>query len=933
MAPPTASAATTQAADTFQRTLASGWGSADTGGAWTLCSTCSSLYSVGSGAGWVTLAAAKGTEAALRDYASTNTELAVVASVDRVADGGGSYISVIVRGTRADGYLGSLSLKPTGAVALSIERTAASATTTLVSGSLPTGTFTAGAKLSIRMQAVGTGPTALRLKVWKAGAAEPAGWTLSTTDATSALQKAGSFSLWTYLSRTATNGPARFSFDDVAVGAPPSDGGGTTTTPPPTTTTPPPITTTPPPTTTTTGARLPVSYSLSTLTGTIRYVSPAGSDSTGTGSLAAPYRTLTKAEAVSANGDSIVLRGGTYPIASNTTYVDRSGLTIIAYPGETPVFDGSLPAPTATTAEGVLRHFSYQPIPAGLPDGIPLGNLPAATFSGSSPTGMTAERGWRCLSGSTYATPAPSTADPDGCPGTAILITGHYPDQVWLDGVALQQVADKARVKAGTFWLSRTSATDAAPAVTSLYLHSTDAADMSKVRVSSSKGTFLAFAADKTRLIGVRIQRHSPGGSHYAVAVGGAVDDFVMRDVVLDSNHGINIKVAGGDNSDGSRLVRRPTFERISVTRSTFMGFGVINTDDMALVNSQFRWLNTQQEFRRGPVSGAMKAGKTSRMVVTDSLFQDVWGQTLWWDQSNYDVTVARNRFVNNSHSSVFFEIGHGLTLVNNHIQGPAVGPGEEGHSTVRIAGSSGVRIVNNTILGGPIGLGIFADPRSKRYDSNGDGAPDRYCSEHTVRYGLGGDAKAACNSPYPSDFNRSHPGAYAPSGVNQTPGMNWMPEISMVINNVIANQAPAMASGWTPCGGRTPLCVYGYLNSPKIDVGLRTIFPSGSVIDGNVYQTSGTQIAWLNSPGSLASTGTFRAADLAALKGPSGFGSAYYGKSVEAHGRSGTGYVNSDGTPTSALTAIAGQAAPVPTDAKINRYVPAGSRSFGYLG
>ena len=43
------------------------------------------------------------------------------------------------------------------------------------------------------------------------------------------------------------------------------------------------------------------------------------------------------------------------------------------------------------------------------------------------------------------------------------------------------------------------------------------------------------------------------------------------------------------------------------------------------------------------------------------------------------------------------------------------------------------------------------------------------------------------------------------------------------------------MSDGWTPCGGRIPLCVYGYLNSPTIDVALNSIFSSSAVIDGKL--------------------------------------------------------------------------------------------------
>jgi len=130
----------------------------------------------------------------------------------------------------------------------------------------------------------------------------------------------------------------------------------------------------------------------------VRYISPSGSDTTGTGTLAAPYATLNKARTSSAVNDSIVVRGGTYTIPVTTNYYFSKAVTIIAYPGEIPVFDGSIAAPSTVTTEGSLVFFSYQPMKAAEGGGMNIGNLETATFSTSGPTGKALLRGWRYLS-------------------------------------------------------------------------------------------------------------------------------------------------------------------------------------------------------------------------------------------------------------------------------------------------------------------------------------------------------------------------------------------------------------------------------------------------------------------------------------------------------------------------------------------------------
>ncbi len=61
------------------------------------------------------------------------------------------------------------------------------------------------------------------------------------------------------------------------------------------------------------------------------FVATTGSDTSGTGSLAAPYATLARALAAAAAGDTVTLRGGTY---TGGVRIDVPGITIQSQPGE-----------------------------------------------------------------------------------------------------------------------------------------------------------------------------------------------------------------------------------------------------------------------------------------------------------------------------------------------------------------------------------------------------------------------------------------------------------------------------------------------------------------------------------------------------------------------------------------------------------------------
>ncbi len=99
---------------------------------------------------------------------------------------------------------------------------------------------------------------------------------------------------------------------------------------------------------------LPLSASAATY-----YVAPTGSDTTGTGTMAAPFASWARAQTAAAAGDTVYFRGGTYAYTDATStcngntkgtvdavVLSKSGtsgnpIKYWAYPGETPIFDFS----------------------------------------------------------------------------------------------------------------------------------------------------------------------------------------------------------------------------------------------------------------------------------------------------------------------------------------------------------------------------------------------------------------------------------------------------------------------------------------------------------------------------------------------------------------------------------------------------------------
>jgi PKD repeat protein len=212
----TAPGGTPFASDQFARTVANGLGTADVGGVWRLTGT-TSLFSVASGVASLKLNAGT-TLAAILPPTSTDTDFAFNVSSDRIATGGGLYLTSTGRrvGTNNE-YRLRFQLTTGAKISTYLSRTVAGAETALTTAvNLPNLTYVPGQVLTARFQVVGTNPTTLRSKIWVAGTTEPVAWQATVTDATAALQAAGSVGVTAYLSSAATNAPATVSLSALS---------------------------------------------------------------------------------------------------------------------------------------------------------------------------------------------------------------------------------------------------------------------------------------------------------------------------------------------------------------------------------------------------------------------------------------------------------------------------------------------------------------------------------------------------------------------------------------------------------------------------------------------------------------------------------------------------------------------------------------------
>ena len=122
------------ARDDFGRTVANGWGTAEVGGAWTIGGP-ADRWSVSGGRGQLSLNAGNGYTASLNALRwRPRTSRVNVRWRDKVATGGGQYVSVIGRRVAATtDYRAKLQIAANGRVSLWLARTV-SGTETLIAG-------------------------------------------------------------------------------------------------------------------------------------------------------------------------------------------------------------------------------------------------------------------------------------------------------------------------------------------------------------------------------------------------------------------------------------------------------------------------------------------------------------------------------------------------------------------------------------------------------------------------------------------------------------------------------------------------------------------------------------------------------------------------------------------------------------------------------
>ncbi|WP_170166842.1 LamG-like jellyroll fold domain-containing protein [Actinomyces bovis] len=196
----------------FNKDVASGWGSADKGGDWK-ASWGGSALSVSGGAGNMTLArGGYGSRVVSSPLAKADADLTSSFKIDALPDAGKLYLDQDVRVSDAGAYRVKLQVRSDGTGKLELLKLIGGTEYWLKETQLPK--VNAGETIHLRLSAIGTSTTKVNARIWT-GDAEPKEWNVSYEDSVNPMTAPGGVAVTGYLGSSTI--PVTIAVDEMAV--------------------------------------------------------------------------------------------------------------------------------------------------------------------------------------------------------------------------------------------------------------------------------------------------------------------------------------------------------------------------------------------------------------------------------------------------------------------------------------------------------------------------------------------------------------------------------------------------------------------------------------------------------------------------------------------------------------------------------------------
>lgn len=195
--------------DDFTRTVASGWGTSNTGNAWTASGGAASDFAVTGGLGQMSLTSVATPRWALTTSAYADVNINVFLLSNKLAVGASQYFAIAARAVdTSNTYLARLAANTDQTMTLSLIKIVTGTETTLATIVVPSLTHVANTAYGLRFRVRGT---TLQARAWPFAYAEPGLWHVQVTDST--YSAAGKIGIRSTLNTGTTNATVVMGYD------------------------------------------------------------------------------------------------------------------------------------------------------------------------------------------------------------------------------------------------------------------------------------------------------------------------------------------------------------------------------------------------------------------------------------------------------------------------------------------------------------------------------------------------------------------------------------------------------------------------------------------------------------------------------------------------------------------------------------------------
>lgn len=261
-------------------------------------------------------------------------------------------------------------------------------------------------------------------------------------------------------------------------------------------------------------------------------------------------------------------------------------------------------------------------------------------------------------------------------------IAGH-PEQFFVDGVAVEEVASLAEVGAGRFFYDKSAGR--------VWIGDDPSGRLVEGSVLNW-GLYLNHA-DGSTVDGLTVTRFATAQRDMA-AVRAYADDVTVSNVTVSENAYQGMSAIGSDI----------TFDQVTAFRNGHAGLhGHFATN--FVVSGASIVENNAELFDPAWAAGGIKVTTSTGFTITDSFVHRNDGPAVWLDLEVVDSVIARNVVTDNRRAGMMLELSSDITVVDNLVMG-------NGQAGLYVLESQDTRLWHNTVLDNHWDLRILTGPR-----------------------------------------------------------------------------------------------------------------------------------------------------------------------------------------------------------------------------